>query len=85
MTGAFLSGLTFGLTKVRFIRFFSEVVVVDVDSALSYLSLTDSDIKFLTYDELRNDSNITYATLKERFDGCDDNFFKALMELKELE
>ena len=45
----------------------------------------DDKEDFLSYDELRNNPDITYTTLKERFDGFDDNFFKALMELKELD
>ena len=39
---------------------------------------------FLSYDDLRNAPQITFSYLKERFDGFSDDFFSALMELKEL-
>ena len=50
------------------------------------LGFWSKEYVFLSYDELRNDPKITYPYLKVRFEKVhDDDFFKALMELKELE
>ena len=77
-----LGGLSFGFRKSRFISFHAVGVYTIVHPSNPF---QDDEKDFFSYYQLRNDPDITFSYLKQRFDGFDDNFFKALMELKELE
>lgn len=54
------------------------------DGVRTYKGLFADETDFMSYDELRNDESITMGYLKSRFEGFPNDFFNALMQLKEL-
>lgn len=53
------------------------------DGVRTYKGLFADETDFMSYDELRNDEYMTMEYLKMRFEGFPDEFYNALMELKE--
>ena len=76
--------LTLGIKKSKYAFFGSKSFATFVMGGLgspSKLQITDA----MSYNELRNNPKVTYSYLKNRFKDFDDNFFNAVMELKDLE
>ena len=88
----FLHGIQVGINwgqsmaTTRHVDFWSSGIVTSVKKDISaYIAWSAPVFDHLSYDDLRNNPKFTLEYLREIFDGYDDNFFKALMELKELE
>ena len=67
-----------GITTRRYAYFCEDKIYI----VTGFWSAKNDDT--LTYDDLRNDPQITSFYLRGRFDGFDDNFFEILTELRVL-
>ncbi len=87
--GNFQASATFftcGLKKSKYAVFYSSAFSTFViGGGLSLNPSKQQNGDYMTYNELRNNPKVTYSYLKNRFKDFDDNFFNAVMELKELE
>lgn len=53
------------------------------DGVRTYKGLFADETDYISYEELRNDRGVTMDYLKIRFKGFPDEFFNALIELRE--
>ena len=79
----FFTGLSLGLRRLRCVYFYSHAVVTFSSGGDWSLSGSEETLS-LSYDVLR-DARPNISQLEEMFKGFDDNLFKALMELEELD
>ena len=78
---------TLGIKKTKYVLFGSTGFATFVmGGSLSFLDpFKQQKEDFMSYNELRNNPKVTYSYLRNRFKNFDDNFFNAVMELKDLE